>query len=333
MRVGGGELTFEWIDDWAKLPESESLRRGWAHHGLVVTSSGDLIAFHPGDPLFLQIDPSGNLTRAWETTIAEAHGVTLVEENRTEYLWIADQGAKRAPDAGYQYQTVQRGWQVVKLTLDGTPVQSLERPPLGVYDDARFAPTGVAVNEERDGGNGDIWVTDGYGQSLVHRYSRTGAYRGHLDGSDGAGRFSCPHCLWFDSRKTDPELYVADRSNRRIQVFDGEGRFKRVIGGGLFTSPSGFARLGDYLAVAELRARIAILDPDDRIAAYLGENEAACARAGWPNETSSDGSTVRTSQLRPGKLNSPHGIAADAAGNLYVSEWLIGGRLIKLARV
>lgn len=333
MEVGNGERVYRWIDDWAKLPESESLPRGWAHHGLAVTPAGNLIAFHPGDPLFLELSPGGDLLRTWETAIAEAHGVTLVEENGTEYLWVADQGAKRVPDAGYQYQTVQRGWQVVKMTLDGKVVQILERPPLPLYDEARYAPTWVAVNEARNGGNGDVWVTDGYGQSQVHRFAADGAYLGSLDGSEGAGAFSCPHSIWFDSRKTDPELYVADRSNRRIQVYDAEGRFKRVVGVDFFTSPSGFARLGDDLAVAELRARIVILDPNDRPVCFLGANEAVCGLPGWPNEKNAAGEIVRTPRLEPGKFNSPHGIAADAAGNLYVSEWLIGGRFIKLERL
>jgi hypothetical protein len=49
MRVGTGEHTYEWIVNWAQLPDTESARTGWAHHGLAVTSDGRVVANHPGD--------------------------------------------------------------------------------------------------------------------------------------------------------------------------------------------------------------------------------------------------------------------------------------------
>jgi hypothetical protein len=56
------------------------------------------------------------------------------------------------------------------------------------------------------------------------------------------------------------------------------------------------------------------------------------SRAGWPNDFDVDGVPVRTVDLRQGFFNSPHGITTDLAGNIYVTESLIGGRYIKLAR-
>jgi hypothetical protein len=66
---------------------------------------------------------------------------------------------------------------------------------------------------------------------------------------------------------------------------------------------------------------------------YLGENEAVCAEPGWPNRLDARGIPARTDRLVPGKFNSPHGVGVDADGNLYVAEWLIGGRLTKLLKV
>ena len=57
-----------------------------------------------------------------------------------------------------------------------------------------------------------------------------------------------------------------------------------------------------------------------------------CDVEGWPNNTSDEGRTIPTSLLETGKFNSPHGLAVDANGNLYVAEWLIGGRVTKLDR-
>jgi hypothetical protein len=77
--------------------------------------------------------------------------------------------------------------------------------------------------------------------------------------------------------------------------------------------------------IPELHARLAILDDHDKLITYIGENAAACKLPGWPN--------LPAAQIHPGKFNSPHGVAVDSDGNLYVAEWIVGGRVTKLARV
>ncbi len=109
-------------------------------------------------------------------------------------------------------------------------------------------------------------------------------------------------------------------------------KFKRVFGSDFLTSPSGFARLGDFLVIAELRARLTIVDTHDCLVCHLGDNEGVCGMAGWPNAKDERGEVIRTGRLETGQLNSPHGIAADGDGNIYVSEWLIGRRFTKLAK-
>ena len=96
----------------------------------------------------------------------------------------------------------------------------------------------MAVVEARHGGNGDIWVADGYGQYLVHRYSADGTYIQTLSGEEGAGRFNCPHAVFIDRRHAQPEVWVADRGNGRIQVYSLDGSFLRVVGQGWLISPS-----------------------------------------------------------------------------------------------
>jgi hypothetical protein len=167
-------------------------------------------------------------------------------------------------------------------------------------------------------------VADGYGMSLVHRYDAGGRYLGSLSGEEGGGAFACPHAVWVDLRRAEPELYVADRGNRRLQVYDLDGVFKRTVGEGVLECPCTGVRYGDGLLVPELCARLTFLDADDRLVGYLGRNEAACGLPGWPE--------VAPEQIQAGKFNSPHAAAADAEGNLYVVEWIVGGRLTKLAR-
>jgi hypothetical protein len=103
-----------------------------------------------------------------------------------------------------------------------------------------------------------------------------------------------------------------------------------VVGEGVLNSPSALAVHGDRLVVGELYARLAVLDADDRLIGYVGDNPEVLARPGWPNRVDENGATVRPA-LEPGKLNSPHGLAVDAGGNLIVAEWLIGGRMARLA--
>ena len=310
MRITGGDRAYEWIENWARTPDNESSRTNGRTHGVVVSEAGQVIVFHQANPAVLVFDADGTLQAAWGDRFAGAHGMTLVRDGDTEYLWLTDQTSG----------------EVVKTTLDGQTVMNVERPDLPAYQGGNYAPTWVAVNQERHGGNGDIWVADGYGQNLIHRYDQTGRYLASINGEEGqAGAFKCPHGIWVDTRKAAPELYIADRGNRRVQVYDLDGQFKRAFGSDILTSPCGFVTHGDDLLIPELFARLTILDANDELVGYFGANEEVVGMAGWPNHPAE--------MIVPGKFNSPHGMAADHAGNLYVVEWIIGGRITKLARV
>jgi hypothetical protein len=210
MRVGSGTNTYEWVDHWAKVPHKPRASGGWAHHGIAVTEAGEVVAFHHGESTVFVFDRDGNLLRSWDSLLTEAHGITVVKEGPSELLWFADTARKRDPSRGYQYPAAGSGpvcGQVIKTTLQGRTVMTLRRPDLAVYREGNYMPTSVAVNEERHGGNGDIWVADGYGQSYVHRYDKSGNYIASLSGEEGqAGRFNTPHGILIDRRKPHPEL-------------------------------------------------------------------------------------------------------------------------------
>ncbi|PKB58913.1 MAG: hypothetical protein BZY83_04625 [SAR202 cluster bacterium Casp-Chloro-G2] len=315
------------------MPDSATKREGWAHHGVAVTGSGQIITYHPGDQTMLVLDQDGSFVRSWQVDLADAHGITLVNEGGQEMLWIADNGRKRQPGIGYDYPAGGARGQVLKMDLEGNVLASLTRPDLDVYREGMYSPTWVAVNEERHGGNGDVWVADGYGQSYVHRYDKAGNHIASITGEEGeAGRFNCPHAIFIDRRGPGPELYVADRANGRVQVYDLEGRYLRTFGGDFLTTPSGFAVHRGTLVIAELRARLTLCDEEDEFLCYLGANEQVCEVEGWPNNKDVSGKVIATSLLETGKFNSPHGLAADPQGNLYVAEWLIGGRFVRLGK-
>lgn len=312
MQVGSDGWSFEWNEHWARIPATRWGASNGRTHGVTVAGNGHVFVFNQAQPAVLEFDPAGRLLNAWGDRFHGAHGMTLVAEGDEEFLWLTDQATG----------------EVVKTTLDGKPVLNLQRPDLPIYqsDQARaYAPTWVAVNEVGRGGNGDIWVADGYGSSYIHRYSNKGAYIASINGTEGAaGAFACPHGIRFDFRHGRPELYITDRSNRRIQVHDADGKYLRQFGQDFLTSPCMFAVHGDHLLIPELYGRLAVLDSQDRLVCYLGCNDGVEKTAGWPN--------LPADRILAGKFNSPHAMTADAQGNLYVVEWIVGGRITKLLR-
>ena len=309
MRIGSGEHVYEWVENWATIPNTPTGRENGRTHGVSVTEAGEVVIFHQADPAVLIFAPDGKLKTAWGDRFRGAHGMTLVKDNGTEYLWLTDE----------------HSGEVVKTSLDGRTVMSLPRPELRVYQAGVYSPTWVAVYETRFGGNGDVWVADGYGMNHVHRFDKAGGYLGSINGSEGkAGPFNCPHGIVIDYRKSEREFYIADRGNKRFQVYGPDGDFKRIAGAGILSCPCGGVGDGDALVVPELSAKLTILDERDRLVCYLGENEKTCALPGWPNHP--------RELVKAGKFVSPHGAAVDRAGNLYVVEWMIGGRITQLRK-
>jgi hypothetical protein len=336
--------------DWADLSAVPEAMSSWAHNGIVVTAAGELIAFHAGQ--LVTLDRTGHVLRSIRPGLTEGHGITLVREGNDEFLWVSDpgfvfqvgldEGDKAWADVfGKGVDVESRPPRVVKMSLDGeilaelpVPPREPESPP-GMMGD--YCPCGTAVDEERFGGSGDIWVADGYGSSLVHRFDKQHKHHSTLTGEDGGGRFLCPHAVFIDRRggKT-PELYIADRENKRVQVYDLDGRYLRTFGDGFLNSPSGFAVSDDLLVIAELYSRLTVLDSEGNFVGYVGASDIARKglgwpeRPGWPNALSGNGRVMRAQLPVPYEFNSPHSLATDADGNLYVSEWLIGGRYTTL---
>lgn len=175
-------------------------------------------------------------------------------------------------------------------------------------------------------------MPDGYGSNTVHHFDASLAHLLTLDGTNGAGAFRQPHSVFIDTRADEPRVYVADRANHRVQVFSRSGDYIRSLEGP-FRRPSAFAPLGEHLVIAELDARITIVDADDRVVARLGDGARYLERRGWPNRLDESGQPASPRGLiAPETFNSPHGVCADQAGSIYVTEWLIGDRFTKLAR-
>jgi hypothetical protein len=341
---------YDFTSDWADVSAVPGAALSWAHNGLVVTASGELIGFHAGQ--LVAFDRQGRVQRVVRPGLTEGHGITLVREGDEEYLWITDPGFVHvcgteggdeawAPLFGKGVHVDSREPRVVKMSLSGEIRAEL---PIPLMDAATgpgmmgtYCPCGSAVDEERFGGSGDIWVADGYGSSRVHRFDKHGNHVSALTGEEGGGRFVCPHAVFIDRRThKSPELYIADRENKRVQIYDLAGRYLRTIGEGFLNSPSGFVQWGDVLVIAELYSRLAVLDADDRLIGYIGDDPNAKdgggwpERPGWPNALTKDGYVQAPHLAHRDRFNSPHSVAVDIDGNLYVSEWLVGGRYTRL---
>lgn len=306
-------LKYQWIDNWITIPDTPTGRADGRTHGVAVSKTGDIFIFHQADPAVLRYDAQGNLKSSWGSGFPGAHGLTLVEEGGEEQLWLVDSETST----------------IVKTTLDGERLLELSRPDHKAYKDgATHSPTWAAVNEKRFGGNGDVWIADGYGSSLVHRYNEQGEYLATISGEEGtASKFDCPHAISFRFNNKDAdagnELFVADRGNCQVQVYTPDGQFKRAFGKDVLNSPCVIAFHGGRLVIPELLARIAILEADGTLVGYLGDNPDPRRLEGWPNVAATD--------IEVGKFNSPHSLAVDPTGSLYIVEWIIGGRVTKLA--
>lgn len=328
-------LRYDWNDSWAEMIHSDASRSGWTHSGVAIRTNGEIITSDNGESKIITYSPEGKIIKSWKADFTHAHGITLSHDEVVgEIIWIADNGSRKEKNIGYEYPdgSHSKSGRVFKSTLSGNEISELPFPIHEDYQNNRYAPTSIAVNEKSFGGNGDIWVADGYGANLVHRYDENSNYVQTIDGTSGAGRFKCPHGILIDYRSSTPELYIADRVNKRVQVYNLEGKYLRSFGEDFLSTPSGFAILDENTIIAELKGRLTVVDAQDNLIGYLFPDKGDLNRPGWPNAIGKDGVIVQYESLLKNVFNSPHDIVTDKIGNVYVTEWLIGGRITKLSR-
>jgi len=318
------ELKYSWIENWNK----QGFKQGWSHHGLVVTNNDIIITSCSSKREALFYNTEGDLLSSFPLDVIDAHGLNLSVENGETFLWVTDAGKRREAGGDYNYPKFHNG-KVIKYTLEGKKMLEINKNHIPQYKEKRiFSPTVSAINPRND----DIWVTDGYGSNTVYCFDKDANYLRQIDGSTGAGTFNCPHWVFIDQRKSEAELLVADRVSDRIQVFDLEGNFLRCFAQDITRKPSVFSTWGEYLIVGELEARLLIFDKKDNLIAEIGDGYEYVKEKGWPNRLNQNNKPTRPKDLVPGKFNSPHGLSCDSEGNIYICEWLIGGRFTKLAR-
>lgn len=275
-------------------------------HGIDVLRDGRIVLFHQSIPGVLLYGVNGRLERRFGS-YPGAHGLTVVEREGKEMLWLTDEILGT----------------VELVDLQGKVLQRIDPPDHPAYRLTGFSPTWVA-EDNRPGQPWRIWVADGYGAGLVHAFDGGGQHEFSLDGSQGAGRFECPHGVATDPRpEKKARLLVADRGNRRVQEFDRDGKFLEAWGSGFFQHPNGFDFYQDRLLVSELFGRIIVLNGDNQPLEIIGDQPHARNLPGWPDVN-------REEFLQPGFFNSPHHACWGPGGEIYVVEWIKGGRVTRL---
>ena len=278
-------LPHKMVADWAKLPAGWNLGEA---SGVSVDRNDNVWVFNRGPHGVVQFDKNGHMLQAWpEVPIQSAHGIKVDPDNN---VWLVDVA----------------GHALLKFTQAGRLLMVIANAGRTAGDNStQYAfnrPTGLSFTPQ-----GDFFVSDGYINSRVVHYSKEGEFIGQWGSKGkGDGEFDLVHDVALDKQG---RVYVADRANSRIQVFDPQGRF-----------------LAKWTSVGQPWGL-----------AYSAKEEAIYACDGLNNRVvklSMDGRILGTLSgfgKAPGKFDFPHHMAVDSEGSLYVVE-IKNWRVQKFAR-
>jgi peptidylamidoglycolate lyase len=247
---------------------------------------------------------SGKLLEAWGHEFPGAHGLTLADENGSEFLFITDTNKH----------------QVYKTTMDGKILLTIDAPlETGNYKEAKeFVPTEVAFDKT----NGDFFIADGYGAQYVTHYDSAGKIKGQFGGrGEGDTHLDNAHGIVIDTRKGTPTLLVTDRTRNCFKRFSLDGKLIEIIKlpGACVCRP---VIRGKNLYAAVLRSPnmdaagsgfITILDKNNKVVSNIGGTE--------PVYTNSELQPMAQAEKL---FVHPHDVCVDDDENLYVAQWASG---------
>lgn len=288
VEIGHGAYRYEVIDNWAKVPD------GW--HLVEVSDVGvdrndNVYIFSRSEHPMTVYDREGNFLRSWgEGLFPHPHGVHMGPDDS---IYLTDDGDHT----------------VRKCTLDGKVLLTIGvpgKPAPFMSGDPFHRCTHTALSPQ-----GDIYVSDGYGNARVHKYSPDGRllFSWGEPGTD-PGQFNLVHNICCDR---EGWVYVADRENHRVQVFDGNGKYEtqwnnmhRPSSLLMDSSPSPIFYIGELgpmlssnIRIPNLGPRLSVVDCCGNVLCRIGD---------------------RIAGVNPGQFIAPHGMAVDSRGDLYVAE-------------
>ena len=199
--VGSGEYKYEVIENWGTLPDQ------WTFHevaAVAVDVQDQVYCFTRGKHPVIIFDGDGNFLRAWgDGVFKRAHGATIGPD---QTIFLTDDGDHTVRQCALD------GKILMTIGVPGKSATYQSGEPFNRCTHVAFSP------------KGEIYVSDGYGNSRVHKYSPDGKllFSWGESGSD-PGQFNIVHNIVTDK---DGWVYVADRENNRVQVFDGNGKYE-----------------------------------------------------------------------------------------------------------
>ena len=325
VRIGNGQWTYTLDENWGKL--AGGMKYGFGC-GIVVDSKNRIyVTSRSTNPCVAVFDRHGKLLETWSNDFAAqvglstdqvkdtAHCLYWSKEGRNEFFYFTENAStnKEGPKFGKR---------VYKTDLHGKILYTIGNVEKESSTSQKFEwtnPTDVAV-----AANGDIYVVDGYGSQRVSRFDknfkpiRTIGERTPKDAvgpNAPHGTFNTCHGVWVNTlKKSGPEIYIADRHNDRVEVFDLELNYKRTLAGAV-RNPCCFYQHEGHLYIPDLASRVTILDADDKVVAQLGDGKQADGKTNQPDNATN-----------PALFATPHAMCVDSHGDLYVVEWVDFGR-------
>lgn len=305
VRMGCGIMTFETVPGWGLGPDGKS-QIGPTHGGVVIDKAGNI--YTSANAGVFVFNPDGQVIRRFlGDEYSNIHDMKINAEADGEFIY----GARNANAEG------------IKFRADtGAIVLKLPYPKESGLDLKAFSPTAIVVAP-----NGDIFLSDGYASNHIFVFDKTGKYLRHF-GQKGneLKQFNTAHGMVLDTRYEPPRLLVCDRNHEpkgRLLHYSLEGEFIDEVITGL-GMPTSAAVQGDYVSVPDLHGRLVILDKSNTIMAVLGHNADPNTRVNF---------NVPQDKWIEGVFSGTHGSYWDKDGNLYVQDWNVSGRIMKLVRV
>jgi len=305
VRMGCGLMTFDTVPGWGLRPNGASAL-GPTHGAVVVDKAGNI--YTSAQKGVVVFSPDGKVIHSYlGAEYSNIHDMEIRQEDEGEFIY----GARNNDAEGIKFN-ITSGEIVLKLPFPEESGLNLDK----------FNPTAITVAP-----NGDIFLSNGYASNHIFKYDKTGTYQLHF-GSKGNGlkQFNTAHGMTLDTRYEPPRLLICDRNHEpkgRLLHYDLTGEFIAEVVTGL-GMPASVAVQGDYVSVPDLHGRLVILDKTNTIITVLGHNSDPEKRVNF---------NVPQEEWIEGVFSGTHGSYWDQDGNLYVQDWNVSGRIMKLVRV
>jgi DNA-binding beta-propeller fold protein YncE len=295
------DLGYEPDDHWAILPAGW----GWNEVAAVASDSQNRVyVFARGEHPVLVFAADGTWLRSWgEGVFCRPHGITIGPDDSVYCTDDCDHTVRKFTPEGRLLLTLGTSGQPSDTGAASMDYRTIRRAA-GPF----HYPTNLAISPE-----GDLYISDGYGNARVHKFSPEGRLLFSWgEPGDGPGQYHLPHGIAVDREGI---VYVADRENSRVQLFDPQGKYLSEWAG--VARPCQVFLAGDRVYVAELGYRAGMWPgttapgPDatgGRVSVFDRRGELLARWGGGCHPEA------------PGDFFAPHGICVDSHGDVYVAE-------------